>query len=212
MAEQLADDVRVLREALQAGPSPGEWTLGETYQDEGDLPETVIRGMNGRAAVAVTLDFGSNNPLMREANALHIIAAQPARIARVLSALEQAQRERDDAREQVSTLKRTYNQLFEAAAGLSEQIEQLARERDEARAAVLAEREACAQVCEAQMDQAEQDKADRRAREAQGRGDEKDQLARLRHWSVVSTFNAGLRNAAAAIRARGAAAQEVSHG
>ena len=80
--------------------------------------------------------------------------------------------------------------------------------------AVATEREACALVCESHMDKAEQDKADQRARDAEARGDMEDQLARLQHWSVVSTFNAGLRNAAKDIRARGADQQpaaEASH-
>lgn len=46
---------------------------GESFDNEG-LPESVIRGLDGRAAIAVTLDFGSNNSGMREANARRIVA------------------------------------------------------------------------------------------------------------------------------------------
>jgi len=68
-------------------------------------------------------------------------------------------------------------------------------------AAVLAERaaerERCAAICEGLADRNEQATADQRSREAP---DEKEQLARLRHWSTVSTYNAGMKNCAAAIR------------
>jgi hypothetical protein len=92
----LADDIRALEEALAAGPTPGDWAVGGTCTDDDGAPETVIRGMDGRAAVAVTLDFGANNPLMREANALLIAAANPERMQRVLGTLKQLQQERDE--------------------------------------------------------------------------------------------------------------------
>lgn len=60
-----------------------------------------------------------------------------------------------------------------------------------------AERERCAAICEGLADRNEQATADQRSREAP---DEKEQLARLRHWSTVSTYNAGMKNCAAAIR------------
>lgn len=52
----------------------GPLVVAETYADEGDPPETCIRGMDGRAGVAVALDFGANNPSMREDNARRIVA------------------------------------------------------------------------------------------------------------------------------------------
>lgn len=60
-----------------------------------------------------------------------------------------------------------------------------------------AERARCAAICEGLADRNEQATADQRSREAP---DEKEQLARLRHWSTVSTYNAGMKNCAAAIR------------
>jgi hypothetical protein len=42
--------------------------MAETFQEEGGRPEIVIRGIGGRAAVAVVMDFG-NAPGMQEANA-----------------------------------------------------------------------------------------------------------------------------------------------
>ena len=54
--------------------TPGLLFVAETGQDEGSSPETVIRGMGGQAGVAVAIDFGANNPCMREANAHRLVA------------------------------------------------------------------------------------------------------------------------------------------
>lgn len=54
--------------------TPGLLFVAETGQDDGCSPETVIRGMGGRAGVAVAIDFGANNPGMREANAQRLVA------------------------------------------------------------------------------------------------------------------------------------------
>lgn len=54
--------------------TPGLLFVAETGQDYGCSPETVIRGMGGRAGVAVAIDFGANNPGMREANAQRLVA------------------------------------------------------------------------------------------------------------------------------------------
>lgn len=50
------------------------WHVAEESFDNDGIQESVIRGMQGRAAIAVTIDFGPNNPLMREANARRIVA------------------------------------------------------------------------------------------------------------------------------------------
>jgi hypothetical protein len=54
--------------------TPGLLFVAETGQDDGGNPETVIRGMGGQAGVAVAIDFGTNNPGMREANAHRLVA------------------------------------------------------------------------------------------------------------------------------------------
>lgn len=54
--------------------TPGLLFVAETAQDDGCSPETVIRGMGGSAGVAVAIDFGANNPGMREANAQRLVA------------------------------------------------------------------------------------------------------------------------------------------
>ena len=54
--------------------TPGLLCVAETGQDEGSSPETVIRGMDGQAGVAVAIDFGANNPGMRLANAQRLVA------------------------------------------------------------------------------------------------------------------------------------------
>lgn len=56
--------------------TPGPWTVDEEAFDNDGFPETVIRGLGGIAGVAVAIDFGSNNPKMRHANA-RLIAAAP---------------------------------------------------------------------------------------------------------------------------------------
>ena len=51
------------------------WSVAEEAFDNDGIHESVIRGLDGRAAIAVTLEFGPNNPEMREANARRIVAA-----------------------------------------------------------------------------------------------------------------------------------------
>lgn len=51
------------------------WNVSEEVFDNDGIHESVIRGLDGRAAIAVTLEFGPNNPGMREANARRIVAA-----------------------------------------------------------------------------------------------------------------------------------------
>ncbi|MBK0415246.1 hypothetical protein JD974_12600 [Chromobacterium haemolyticum] len=53
--------------------TPEPWCVAETYDNDGHL-ETVISAMGDQAAVAVALDFGANNPLMRVANCRRIVA------------------------------------------------------------------------------------------------------------------------------------------
>jgi hypothetical protein len=77
-------------EALLNAATPEDWVIGETYADMYDdgpgAPETVIRGLGGEAGVAVALDFGSNNPSWREANAAFIVAAKNAMPALIAAA------------------------------------------------------------------------------------------------------------------------------
>jgi hypothetical protein len=60
--------------------TPGPWFVAETDDNEG-YPETVIRGMDGIAGVAVAIDF-QKAPGMREANA-RLLAAAPDLLAAV---------------------------------------------------------------------------------------------------------------------------------
>ena len=50
------------------------WNVSEEAFDNDGIHESVIRGLDGLAAIAVTLEFGPNNPGMREANARRIVA------------------------------------------------------------------------------------------------------------------------------------------
>lgn len=61
------------------------------------------------------------------------------------------------------------------------------------------EREATVSVCEGVLDMKEEARAFNASQEARGTPEELD---RLRHWSTVSTFNAGIRRCIAAIRSR----------
>lgn len=54
--------------------TPEPWRVAEEPFDNDGVEETVIRGLDERAAIAVALDFGPNNPGMREANAQRIAA------------------------------------------------------------------------------------------------------------------------------------------
>lgn len=53
---------------------PEPWKVSEESFDNDGIQESVIRGLDGRAAIAVTLDFGENNPDAREENARRIVA------------------------------------------------------------------------------------------------------------------------------------------
>lgn len=88
MTNEKIEELQKLAEAATDGP----WAVGETYIDQEEdgtpcMPETVVRGMDMRAAVAVCLDFGDNNPLWRDINAAFIAAANPAVIKELLSEL-----------------------------------------------------------------------------------------------------------------------------
>lgn len=50
------------------------WCVGDTTHENGEFIETAIMALEGRAAIAVCLDFGFNNLGMREANACRIVA------------------------------------------------------------------------------------------------------------------------------------------
>ena len=61
---------------MSAQHTPGPWQVAVDIFDNDGMPETAIQAMNGGATVAVALDFGLNNPDMRQANA-RLIAAAP---------------------------------------------------------------------------------------------------------------------------------------
>lgn len=53
---------------------PSRLKVADQIHDNDGAPETVITSEDGIAYVAVALDFGRNNPLMREANARRMVA------------------------------------------------------------------------------------------------------------------------------------------
>lgn len=89
----LNEQLAALKAAAEAA-TPGPWAVGETYVDVEDgapaSPETVVRGLGGRAAVAVCLDFGQNNPSMRDANAGFVASANPVTILALIAEVEAA--------------------------------------------------------------------------------------------------------------------------
>lgn len=77
--------------------------------------------------------------------------------------------------------------------------------RDAVRVAVEAEREECAKACDSLVGRAEAEKARQRVGYARTANDEESELRAMRHELTVSTYSAGIRRCAAAIRARGEA-------
>ena len=76
-----------IRAALAAGPTPGPWNIGPIF-DNDYQPERIINALDNSAVVAVTLDFGKNNPTFRDANALLIAAFNPANITALLAEMD----------------------------------------------------------------------------------------------------------------------------
>ena len=83
--EKLAELKRVAQNAW-----PGPWAMNPEPFDNDGTPETVVSAMDGKAAICVTMDWGKNNPLMREANALHIAACDPQTILSLIALAERA--------------------------------------------------------------------------------------------------------------------------
>lgn len=59
---------------MSAQHTPGRLTVAVEIFDNDGMPETALQALGGAATVAVALDFGSNNPGMREANARRLVA------------------------------------------------------------------------------------------------------------------------------------------
>jgi hypothetical protein len=57
-----------------SGYTPGKLAVSASLFDNEGCPETVIVGVEKNAFVAVAIDFGENNPGMREANARRLVA------------------------------------------------------------------------------------------------------------------------------------------
>lgn len=126
-APALTDDVRALREAPRA-----HLIYSQTPRSQYSIELCDMLGESLRA----TLDALERERASRQAAQIELEQAREdrnrARLQGERDARRVLQAEMDALREQVSTLKRTYNQLFDAAAQQQEQIQQLQRERDEA--------------------------------------------------------------------------------
>ena len=94
------DDIKALKEALEAGPTPGEWKLFDEPPNDMWLAGRSIGAADPKDARRVCDAYSIISPpepgSMHEANARYIAACSPARIARLLERLEAA--ERDAAR------------------------------------------------------------------------------------------------------------------
>jgi hypothetical protein len=94
------DDIRALKEALAAGPTPGPWI--DDRHEKAVYPYTQVRAPNDRGARDVVMDvrlsdIGSfcctvGKSEQEWVNAAYIAAASPDRIARLLDRLEAAER------------------------------------------------------------------------------------------------------------------------
>lgn len=89
----MSDDVKVIRDALAAGVTVGEWKVLDGRRVSVTLQTTEGCGFDSHC-VALTHD--SMGRLNAEAHAAYIAACSPDRIARLLARLEEA--ERDAAR------------------------------------------------------------------------------------------------------------------
>lgn len=125
------DQFEALRKTLEAPITPLPWKVGPLFDNDGTL-ERIIGAMDDAACVAVTLDFGANNPGMRDANAALIVAAANA-IPSVLSEFSRLRAEVERLRAPLSehekhaliercgmvtgpNLKGTYGQLYRSLA------------------------------------------------------------------------------------------------
>lgn len=109
--DDVSNDVQALRDALAAGPTRGPWHFGPGFGDWQIGSDHSVGGKackTGRQLVAhcprsskrATPAYAA----MFEATGRFIAAASPDRIARLLDALQQAQRERDEARQDARLL------------------------------------------------------------------------------------------------------------
>jgi hypothetical protein len=117
----MTDKYKALRDAITNPVTPGAWNVHGNIFDNDGYPESVIQAQNGGGFVAVTLDFGKNNPLMREANAHYIAAANPVVITGLLAErdglLEQHHRDSATLREYAQArddIRKKHNELADA--------------------------------------------------------------------------------------------------
>lgn len=84
------DDTKALRDALEAGPTPGEWTTEDANSNH--VAVLVDRVFTYICEVAPSrFSMRKYSGQQDEADATYIAAANPARIARILARLEAAE-------------------------------------------------------------------------------------------------------------------------
>lgn len=99
--------------------TPEPWRVAEESFDNGGIQESVIRGLDGRAAIAVTLEFGPNNPGMREANARRIVACVNACAGIRTEALEHRTHMLKAEDDSIATNQQQRDELLAALEGLT---------------------------------------------------------------------------------------------
>jgi len=75
LLERYQREHRVYEGMKMSEHTPGKLAVSASLFDNEGCPETVIVGVDKNAFVAVAIDFGENNPNMREANARRLVAA-----------------------------------------------------------------------------------------------------------------------------------------
>lgn len=93
----MTDDIKAIRDALQAGPTPGPWhavnRAAYWHEEEGDVRTTDLEDVVGAEFVAPIGNVETTRGQVWLRDAQYIAACHPDRIARLLDALELAQKD-----------------------------------------------------------------------------------------------------------------------
>jgi hypothetical protein len=101
---------------MSAQHTPGRLEVAVEIFDNDGTPETALQALGGSATVAVALDFGPNNPGMREANSRRLVACWNACEGISTEALEdEAPRKLREDRDQILVQR---NELLELLQGV----------------------------------------------------------------------------------------------
>lgn len=93
MEDQLSEDIRIVREALAAGPTPGPWRAQNWGDEHGadwyvDADKDLCHIRHGSEGNVAEMNYWDNAAGERDMK--YIAACSPERITRLLAALEKA--------------------------------------------------------------------------------------------------------------------------